>query len=379
MTSSRPSPIASHRLKKKKRVRPNHTVGRRASVLGKFAVGVAVLLSACTAVTGCSKRPQDPDDRRYKVETVRFAGGTGVTLAGELTMPHVGGPFKAVVLISGSGPQDRNEELAGHKPFLVLSDHLTRAGFAVLRYDDRGFGDSTGSHDTADLYDFADDAAGAYRYLEGRPEIDAAAIGYIGHSEGGYIAPVAARQTDPGFMVFLAGAARPLLPYVLTTQTVDIMRAQGADQDQIDLAVTQLQVGSAILTQQAPLEDIRADLDGYLASQGLGRRDRREVLDQFATRWGISYAKYDASAELRSLSNPVLALFGETDLQVSAKEEAPVMRAALRHPRSDVQVVAGLNHLFQPSETGLPSEYGEIDTTMSVDVMNRVSKWIDGL
>lgn len=342
----------------------------------KLLLSFSVLLSACTGITGLSARPQDPVDRRYKVEEVRFAGGSGVTLAGELTMPQTGGPFKAVVLISGSGPQDRDEALAGHKPFLVLSDHLTRAGFAVLRYDDRGFAESTGTFETADLYDFADDAAGAYRYLQSRSEIDSAAIGYIGHSEGGYIAPVAARQTDPAFMVFLAGAARRLFPYVIATQSADLMRAQGADETAIDTAVTQFEIGSSILKQQKPLSEIRDDLDSYLTSQGMGRRDRREVLDQFATRWGISHANYDSTAELRSLSNPVLALLGEKDLQVSAKEEARVMRASLQHPRSEVQVIEGANHLFQPSRTGLPSEYANIETTISVDVLNRISTWI---
>ncbi|WP_158525075.1 alpha/beta hydrolase family protein [Phaeobacter inhibens] len=342
-------------------------------------LSVAVLLSACTGISALSARPQDPVDRRYKIEEVRFAGGPGVTLAGELTMPQQGGPFQAVVLISGSGPQDRDEALARHKPFLVLSDHLTRAGFAVLRYDDRGFAESSGTFETADLYDFADDAAGAYRYLQGRPEIDHSAIGYIGHSEGGYIAPVAARQTDPAFMVFLAGAARPLFPDVIATQSADLMQAQGADEATIAAAVTQFQVGSSILKQQAPLSEIRDDLDDYLRSQGMGRRDRREVLDQFATRWGVSHANYHSQAELRSLSNPVLALLGEKDLQVSAKEEAPVLRASLRHPQSEVQLIVGANHLFQPSLTGLPSEYADIETTISIDVLNRISTWISAL
>lgn len=369
-----PAPTPSHRQLSQKA-----PIKRRHPSTGKLMLSVAVLLSACTGISALSARPQDPVDRRYKIEEVRFAGGPGVTLAGELTMPQQGGPFQAVVLISGSGPQDRDEALAGHKPFLVLSDHLTRAGFAVLRYDDRGFAESSGTFETADLYDFADDAAGAYRYLQSRPEIDQSAIGYIGHSEGGYIAPVAARQTDPAFMVFLAGAARPLFPDVIATQTADLMRAQGADEATIDAALVQFQVGSSILKQQAPLSEIRDDLDEYLRSQGMGRRDRREVLDQFANRWGVSHANYDSQAELRSLSNPVLALLGEKDLQVSAKEEAPVMRASLRHPQSQVQVIAGANHLFQPSSTGLPSEYADIETTISIDVLNRISMWINAL
>jgi pimeloyl-ACP methyl ester carboxylesterase len=157
------------------------------------------------------------------------------------------------------------------------------------------------------------------------------------------------------------------------------LRAEGANQAQIDLVVTQYQEGSAILAQQAPLSDIRDNLDEYLVSQGLGRRERRGFIDQFATRWGVSYANHDTIAALRTLSNPVLALFGGKDLQVSAKEEAPVMRASLQHPRSEVQVISGVNHLFQPSQTGLLSEYSKIDTTISVDVLNRISTWIGGL
>ena len=384
MTFRRPKKLTSPRGKPTSRSAnslfyPKNTFGHRALFLSKLTIGVAILLSACTVITAFTKRPQDPYDRRYKIETVRFSGGEGVTLAGELTMPQAGGPFKAVVLISGSGPQDRNEELAGHRPFLVLSDYLTRAGFAVLRYDDRGFADSSGDHETADLYDFADDAAGAYRYLESRSEIDATAIGYIGHSEGGYIAPVAARQTNPSFMVFLAGAVRPLLPDVIVTQTTDVLRAEGVGQEVIDLTVAQYEEGSAILARAAPLADIRTELGDYLVTQGIGRADRTEFLDQFATRWGVSYAHHDPRMELRALTNPVLALFGEKDLQVSAKEEAPVMQAALRHPRSEVQIMAGMNHLFQPSQTGRLSEYSQIETTMSVDVMNRISAWIDGI
>jgi hypothetical protein len=309
---------------------------------------------------------------------VQFAGGPGVTLSGELTMPLSGGPHKAVVLISGSGPQDRDEALAGHRPFLVLSDHLTRAGYAVLRYDDRGYGESTGTYEDAALNDFADDAAGAFRYLSGRGEIDAGGIGFLGSSEGGYIAPAAASQVDPAFMVFLAGPARPFYD-VLATQNVDILRAEGSDEAEIDLAVTQIQQARTILAKPLLLDQIRQELNAYLKAQGLGRAARQDLLDSFATPWGVGYARYDPTSVLEALSNPVLALFGEKDLQVSAREEAPVMRAALKHPRSEVQVFPGLNHLFQPAQTGLPSEYAKIETTISVDVLNRISSWLDSL
>ncbi|WP_373636878.1 alpha/beta hydrolase family protein [Yoonia sp. BS5-3] len=341
-----------------------------------FAVTAAVVLSACGAVSQIAKRPQDPVDRPYKVETVRFPGGSGVTLAGELTMPLAGDAFKAVVLVSGSGPQDRDEALAGHRPFLVLSDHLTRAGFAVLRYDDRGFGQSTGAFDTADLHDFAADAAGAFRFLAARPDVDASSVGFIGQSEGGVIAPLAADQVDPAFMVFLAAPARQLFPDVLATQLADIARVEGASEAEIAASDTIVRDGSAILGRNAPLSQIRADLDAYLKSQGLGRTERRTYLDQFATRWGISHARHDPAAALRRLRMPVLALFGEKDLQVSATYEAPAMRAALRHPRSKVQVIGGANHLFQPAGSGHPSEYEKIDITLSTSVLNLISDWM---
>jgi fermentation-respiration switch protein FrsA (DUF1100 family) len=355
---------------------PSQTAARWAGKPHRFIWAAALLLSGCMAALGLAPRPQDPQDRPYKVETVQFAGGPGVTLAGELTMPLTAGPHKAVVLISGSGPQGRDEALAGHRPFLVLSDHLTRAGYAVLRYDDRGYEESTGSYEDAALDDFAYDAAGAFRYLAGRREIVADGIGFLGSSEGGYIAPAAAQQVDPAFMVFLAGPARPFYD-VLAAQNADILRAEGSDDAEINLAVTQIKEARAILAKPLSLSQIRDELNEYLKAQGLGRSKRQDVLDSFAIPWGVGYASYDPTSVLEGLSNPVLALFGEKDLQVSAKEEAPVMRAALKHPRSEVQVFPGLNHLFQPAQTGLPSEYAKIETTISVDVLNRISGWLD--
>ncbi len=346
---------------------------------GACALGVVALVAACDDIELSFGQEQDPVVRPYHIEPVYFAGGPGVTLAGELTMPSTGGPFKAAILISGSGPQDRNEEIAGHKPFLVLSDHLTKAGYAVLRYDDRGFAESSGSYQTADLNDFANDAAGAFRYLQSRPEIDPRNIGFIGHSEGGRIGPAAGRMVDPAFMVLLAGPARPLLPDVLATQTADVLRAEGASEANIQMAVRQVEQGSALLARPVPLPHIRQEMDQYLTAQGIEHGERQEILNLFATRWGVGYANDVPVRDLRALSIPVLALFGENDLQVSAKEEVPVMRSALRHPQSQVQVIDGVNHLFQPSETGLPSEYGAIETTVSPWVLTRISIWMGSL
>lgn len=346
---------------------------------GRLVLSTAMLLSACDGIGLDTQRPQDPVDRPYRIEQVSFAGGSGTMLAGELTMPENGTNFRAVVLLSGTGPQDRNEALAGHKPFLVISDHLTRAGYAVLRFDDRGVGDSSGDHSTATLADFAGDAVGAYRFLQSHPDVDSSAVGFIGHSEGGYHATEAAVQVGPAFAVFLAGAARRLLPEVMVTQTRDILSAEGASQDHIDTAVRQLRDGSAILARPIPVSEIREALDAYLKAEGFGPAERRENIDSFATPWGISFAQYDPGPSLNSLSMPALALFGEKDLQVSALEEAPVMRAALNHPDSVIEVISGVNHLFQPADSGLPSEYEEIEVTITPKVLKKITNWLDGI
>lgn len=344
-----------------------------------FSLACAFLLSACNDGIDSTRRPQNPKTRPYHYETVRFAGGPGAALEGELSLPLAGAPFKTVVLISGSGPQDRDETIGGHKPFLILSDYLTRAGYAVLRYDDRGVGRSSGDYQSADLRDFTADAIAAYRYLESRSEIDNSQIGFIGHSEGGYIATEAALRVKPAFAIFLAGAARPLLPDVMITQTVMNARAEGESEAQISASVWQVRRASEILAMPVPLDRVRQELSEYMRSTGVGWFGRRQVLDIFATPWGVSYAKYDPRPSLRSLSVPVLALYGEKDMQVSPTHEVPEMRQALSHPQSKVEVFDGLNHMFQPSATGKPSEYAQIDTTMAPAVMDRIADWLGSL
>jgi len=346
---------------------------------------IKLIVLAIVALTGCVSdisqlpRLQDPLTRSYHVEQAYFAGGAGVTLAGELTQPASDGPHKAIVLISGSGPQDRNETTAGHRPFLVLSDHLTRSGYAVLRYDDRGVGESEGDYETADLHDFAADAAGAFRWLAARPDIDPSSIGLLGHSEGGLIAPVTAQDVDVAFMIFLASPARRLFPDVLVTQSVDLARANGASPQEIAQEDEQVRAISGFLSQPTSLSQIRIDFDAYLIGQGLKAGDRQTTLDQFATRWGVSHARHEPSVPLKNFDGPVLALFGGTDLQVSAEKEQPVMASILRHPKSETVVFEGHNHLFQPSQTGLPSEYPWIETTIARPVLNRVSTWLGNL
>lgn len=341
-------------------------------------VALGVLVAGAVAVYAWP-RPQDPRDRPYRIEPVRFPGGPGVMLAGELTMPHGDGPFPAAVLITGSGPQDRDETVVGHRPFLVLSDHLTRAGYAVLRFDDRGVGESTGRFEAATMTDFAEDAAGAFRFLTEDKRIDATAIGFIGHSEGGYIAPVAAGHVPAAFLVLLAGPAKPLLPDVMVRQFADVNRAEGFAEKRIADGQQHYRDVTRILSSGEPLHEIRTAMDWYLASSGLSKRERAANLETWGTAWAVGYAGYDPLPALKGYPGPVLALFGGTDLQVSAEENAPVMRAALSNPKSSVEVFKGLNHLFQPSKTGKVSDYLWIDTTIHPDVLDRIAAWLGGL
>ena len=351
-----------------------------------FVTAMALLTGyGCTA--GLWPRPQEPKERPYRIETVRFPGGEGsVQLEGELTMPYGDGPFPAVVFITGSGPQDRNEKVAGHKPFLVLSDYLTRRGFAVLRYDDRGFGKSTGEYFKATPDDFAADAAAAFALLQHHPGVDGTQIGFLGHSEGGYIAPLAARRViDAAFMIFLAGPAKPLLS-VMKDQVRDLLQSIGASETVIAKGTQQFIKLMEILRTTDNTEEAKIQLKAYLKKEGVSTLTGKKLswfefyegVRLWASPWGKWYAAgYDPLPALKSFNRPVLALFGGTDLQVSAKENAPIMASALMHPKSEVCVLLGLNHLFQPSESGKVEEYAKIKTTIDERALRKIGDWLE--
>lgn len=328
------------------------------------------------AALGILPRPQDPSDRPYAIEKVSFEGGDpAVRLAGELTLPHGEGPFPAVALLTGSGPQDRNETLAGHRPFLVISDHLTRNGLAVLRWDDRGVGKSTGDFGSATPEDFARDAAAAFDFLAEDERIDRTAIGFLGHSEGGIVAPLAARQSDPAFLVLLAAPAIPLLPDLYTTQLEDVLVAEG-HADQLSTIAPGVAGLHRILAEAASAEVAKRQITDHFTGIGHPSATVKAMANLWGTDWGRFYADFDPAPHLSAYGGPVLALFGATDLQVAAHENAGPMQAALRHARSKVTVFAGLNHLFQPSETGKISDYLKIRTTIAPQVLEEISTWI---
>jgi len=338
-------------------------------------------------------RPQTPEEPYpYLSRDVTFDNPeAGITLSGTFTLPSEEGVYPAVVLVSGSGPQDRNEELMNHKPFLVLSDYLTRAGIAVLRYDDRGTADSDGDFSTATTYDLLDDALSAVTWLKAQPQVGS--IGVIGHSEGGIIAPMASvKDEDIDFIVLLAGTGMPS-DQLLAKQGELIMRAMGTPEEEIASTLAfNRQVYDMILT-TLDEEQIRAQLDLMIESaladssrkfaQGLTPEEiKQSMATQLINPWMLNFIRMDPRRTLSWVKVPVLALNGSRDLQVPAMENlGGIAEALLMGGNTSFKTFEyyGLNHLFQFAETGSPSEYGSIEETFNEAVMRDIAEWVLGL
>jgi hypothetical protein len=334
------------------------------------------------------RRPQEPArPLPYDELELTVDGPSGHhLLACTLTKPRGSGPFAAVVLITGSGPQNRDEALAGHRPFLVLADALTRRGIAALRCDDRGVGRSTGDYATATTFDFADDTLAEVAALRARPDVDPARLGLVGHSEGAMIAPIAAvRSAEVKFVVLLAPPAVPG-EQTLFLQSAAIAKAKGA---------TDAQVAEAAAVNREVYAVVAAAPDGAAAAAQLRARyaalpeAARQALEQqpglveaeikqVTSPWFRAFLTLDPRVYLRKLAVPVLAAVGERDLQVLPGANLPELRRALGHdPDVTIRELPGLNHLFQTCKTGLPEEYARIDETMSPTLLALVSDWIE--
>ncbi len=327
------------------------------------------------------RRPQNPvKPYPYREEEVSYDNkAQGVTLAATLTIPPGKGPFPAVLLIVGSGPHDRDESLLGHKPFLVLSDYLTRRGIVVLRADKRGVGKSTGSLATAITADFATDAEAGVAYLKTRSEVDRHKIGLVGHSEGGEIAPmVAARNPDVAFIVLMAGPGVPgneLLPQ----QELLVWEASGMSHDAAEKKVNNNRAMFTLIEREKDDAVLEKELRAQLAADGVPEAQVGAAVKQLTSPWFRYFLSYDPATALRKVECPVLALNGEKDLQVPPKQNLPAIRAALEaggNKHFEVDEMPGLNHLFQTAQTGAPSEYAEIEETMSPVVMEKIASWI---
>lgn len=327
-------------------------------------------------------RPQDPKKPYpYISEDIVFAQKPeGFLLAGTITRPEGEGPFPSVVLVSGSGPQNRDEELVGHRPFLVLADELTRSGIVVLRYDDRGFAKSGGDASAATSLDFADDAESAVTYLRGLSYVDADCMGMIGHSEGAIIGPIVAqRNKDLDFLVLMAGPGVTGME-VLEDQTAAILRAQKAPEAVIAQTVrTNLAIFATVLDTSLPLEERKASVLQTLESLGMPTEAAKAQIGALFSPWYMKFLVLDPSTYLEDLDIPVMILNGTKDTQVSASLHVPAIEAALLsggNTRYTTKVYEGLNHLFQPAMTGSPEEYATIETTIEPQVLQDIASWI---
>lgn len=340
-----------------------------------------------------SKRPQNPSEPfPYHSEDITFKNiKANIELAGTLTLPNTTGIFPVVVLISGSGPQDRNEEILKHKPFLVISDYLTKNGIGVLRFDDRGTALSTGDFASANSADFATDVEAAVAYLKTRKEVNKNQIGLIGHSEGGMIAPmVASKDKDVAFIILLAGTAIPGDEFLLLQQK-HLLEAMKTTKD-VKLAMTNLNKNAFKIVknstdkstlQQELLKVIKLDFENIFKAQGLEENIDESIINaqvqQLMSPWMQFFIKYDPAPTLSKVKCPVLALNGSKDLQVPADENLSAIRNALTrggNKRFTIKELPGLNHLFQECHTGLPDEYGEIEETFSPLALADILSWI---
>lgn len=302
-------------------------------------------------------------------------------LAGTLSLPTGEGPFPAVVLVSGTGHNTRDEDVWGHKVFLVLADALNRNGFAVLRYDKRGVGGSSGDYDAATTADFASDAGAAVAWLKTQAEIEASRIGVLGHSEGGIIAPaVAAADKSVAFVIMIAG---PCLrgDKLFVLQSAMTAKAYGAPDDYIvKRKVFDQELYGAILS--APSEAAAFDRAKAFIAQGVAEKivdaNEAETLPKDdTTAWERYFLAYDPAPTLARLTVPVLALNGSLDVQVPAKENLAAAREALKeNPKATVMELVGMNHLFQDAKTGAPSEYNDIEETMSPTALTIITNWL---
>lgn len=325
----------------------------------------------------------------YEEEVIFRNDGAGIKLAGTLTLPQREGVFPAVVLITGSGAQNRNEELMGHKPFLIIADFLTRNGIAVLRFDDRGTASSEGDFKTATTNDFATDVNAAVDYLLTRKEINKKKIGLIGHSEGGIIAPIVANNSkNVSFLVLLAGTGIPGDKLLLLQQEL-IGKASGMSDEKISDVKKISSSIFELVNKSSSVDQLNIDLTNFVKQELKTFPDRPQSIsdDDFVKAqvqevtnpWMLNFIKYNPAVALEKVKCPVLALNGEKDLQVPPKENLGAIKDALaKGGNKNVMAIElpGLNHLFQECNTGAPSEYATIEQTVSPVALDEILKWV---
>ena len=339
------------------------------------------------------KRSQEPTKPfSYYSEDVTFQNTkANILLAGTLTLPKKDGNFPVVILITGSGPQNRDGELFGHKPFLVISDYLTKNGIAVLRYDDRGVGNSQGDRKNATSADYATDVESAIYYLKTRKEINKNKIGLVGHSEGGLIAPmVAAKTKDISFIVLLAGTGIQGDKIILLQQEL-IAKVNGVSDAEIKKLIEGSRTLNKLVLNSEDNVNLKADLTHSINEtfkndqnaeipNGLTKEEFVSMqVNQISSPWMQYFLKFDPATTLEKIKCPVLAVNGEKDLQVPPKENLTAIKNALTkggNKNVTTKEFPNLNHLFQECKTGSPAEYATIEQTFSPAVLDEITIWI---
>ena len=329
-------------------------------------------------------RPQDPQPPfNYRAEEVTFTNKKeGNTLAGTLTIPEGDGPFPALVLVSGSGQQNRDEELMNHRPFWVIADYLSRRGVAVLRYDDRGMGGSKGEVLNATSLDFSYDAEAAFDYLLNRKEINASLVGILGHSEGGIINfMVAERRPEVAFLVSLAGPAVNGIE-VLKEQQAAILRVQGMTEEMVKFSGNANAQMFDIIEASNDREEADTLLRQLLKGWGYNEELTEQTVGQMTSPWMYYFLKYDPTEAIVKTTCPALLLNGSKDLQVIASQNLPAYeRIIAEHGKTNLTLreMPDLNHLFQHCETGSPTEYVTIEETISPEVLEAIVEFVKGI
>lgn len=326
-------------------------------------------------------RPQEPKQPYpYISEEVKIDNKeASIALAGTFTYPEKGTDFSAVVLITGSGPQNRNEELMGHKPFLVISDYLTRQGIAVLRYDDRGVGRSEGDFSVATTEDFASDAMAAFEYLKTRKEINSRKIGLIGHSEGGIITfMLASEYKEIAFIISMAGTAIKG-DDLLREQRQMISTAAGVSSLAFEQNEALIQKLNDIISKHT-FDEINQNAGIYVNDLFPAEltKEQKKMYEQqiirMASPWMQYFMAYDPGKDIPKIKCPVLAINGQKDLQVNA--DTNLDKIKVLKPDATVKKYPDLNHLFQHCKTGMLNEYSQIEETISPEVLADIAKWI---
>lgn len=338
------------------------------------------------------KRPQEPKSPYdYPIEEVVFTNPKDKnTLAGTLTLPKNKKDFPVVILITGSGAQNRDSEIFGHKPFAVIANDFAQKGIGVLRLDDRGVGSSSNGTSQDTSANFATDIATAVDFLTAK---GFATIGLIGHSEGGMIAPIVAVQNKKvQFVISLAGPGIPI-DQMMLLQTQSVAKLQGATSTQIDVASAFNKkvynyiinyIGTDLQTDFRPY--FKEEFKKTIINQGLSETQIDEFVSQqirsVTIPWYVHFLKFNPDLYWSQLKIPVLALNGSLDIQVKSPENLAGIRASLTkagNKKATVKELSGLNHLFQEAKTGAVTEYVAIEQTIAPVVLDTMSNWILGL